>query len=146
MSDYERIYAESLNAPEQFWARAAEAVHWHRKWDRVLDDSLRDFDFLWQMGLAEVAHDHHEPHSVLIEHLVKGCFGKVVAFGFEPLADLFQYEDEVVDDDLLFVLPLRQQVREDTLNEFITDPRIRHDIEQVTGSVCVVQRHSGAPL
>jgi acetyl-CoA synthetase len=35
--DYERIYRESVEQPEQFWARVAEELHWFRKWDRVLD-------------------------------------------------------------------------------------------------------------
>src|SRR5262245_6686442 len=49
MSDYERIYAESLNDPGEFWARAAEAVHWYRRWDKVLDDSRPPY-YRWFRG------------------------------------------------------------------------------------------------
>ncbi len=36
---YQELYNRSLNNPEEFWADAAEAVHWDKKWDTVLDDS-----------------------------------------------------------------------------------------------------------
>ncbi|HEX6927370.1 MAG TPA: acetate--CoA ligase [Longimicrobiaceae bacterium] len=31
------IYAEAAADPEGYWARWAEELHWHRKWDRVLE-------------------------------------------------------------------------------------------------------------
>ena len=34
---YEEVYARSLADPDGFWAEAAEAIDWDRKWDRVLD-------------------------------------------------------------------------------------------------------------
>ena len=36
---YQAEYARSLSDPAGFWAEAAEALQWDRKWDRVLDDS-----------------------------------------------------------------------------------------------------------
>jgi hypothetical protein len=33
------IYDRSMRDPEGFWGEAAEALHWDRRWDRVLDDS-----------------------------------------------------------------------------------------------------------
>ncbi len=36
---FETVYARSLSSPQEFWAEAAERVHWFRRWDRVLDDS-----------------------------------------------------------------------------------------------------------
>ena len=40
MSDrYAEVFARSLSDPESFWAEAAEAIHWTRRWERVLDDS-----------------------------------------------------------------------------------------------------------
>ena len=35
--EYERIYRESVDHPEQFWGRIAEELHWFRKWDTVLE-------------------------------------------------------------------------------------------------------------
>ena len=37
--NYQEIYARSLRDPEGFWAEAAEALVWERRWDRVLDDA-----------------------------------------------------------------------------------------------------------
>jgi propionyl-CoA synthetase len=37
--DYETTYRRSLEDPEQFWADAAEAIHWDRRWERVLDST-----------------------------------------------------------------------------------------------------------
>ena len=33
------VHARSLADPESFWGEAAEAVHWTKRWDRVLDDT-----------------------------------------------------------------------------------------------------------
>jgi len=35
--DYERIYRESVEHPEKFWARVADELHWFKKWDKVLE-------------------------------------------------------------------------------------------------------------
>jgi len=49
---YEEIHNRSLADPEAFWAEAAEAVHWYKRWDKVLDDSNKPF-YRWFTG-AEV--------------------------------------------------------------------------------------------
>ena len=36
---FAEVHARSLSDPESFWAEAAEAIHWTKRWDRVLDDS-----------------------------------------------------------------------------------------------------------
>ncbi len=35
--EYDRMYRESIDDPEAFWGRAAEPLHWFKRWDRVLD-------------------------------------------------------------------------------------------------------------
>src|SRR2546428_400997 len=35
--DYDRIYRESVEKPEKFWARIADELHWFKRWDRVLE-------------------------------------------------------------------------------------------------------------
>ncbi|HZX97000.1 MAG TPA: propionyl-CoA synthetase [Myxococcales bacterium] len=37
MGRYEQVYRRSLQDPEGFWAEAAGALRWRRRWDRVLD-------------------------------------------------------------------------------------------------------------
>ncbi len=34
---YDKVYKESIEDPEKFWAEAATKVHWYHKWDKVLD-------------------------------------------------------------------------------------------------------------
>lgn len=37
LSEYERLYSESINNPEKFWAEMADSeLHWFKKWDQVL--------------------------------------------------------------------------------------------------------------
>ncbi|MCX7783654.1 MAG: acetate--CoA ligase [Meiothermus sp.] len=37
LEDYEILYRESLEQPEQFWSRIAAELHWFKPWDRVLE-------------------------------------------------------------------------------------------------------------
>ncbi len=37
LEEYQRIYRESLENPEKFWAGIANELHWFKKWDRVLE-------------------------------------------------------------------------------------------------------------
>jgi len=46
---YHDVYARWRAAPEDFWAEAAEAVHWYRRWDAVLDESRKPF-YRWFPG------------------------------------------------------------------------------------------------
>jgi propionyl-CoA synthetase len=46
---YIETYRRSLDRPEEFWAEAAEAIDWERRWDRVLDDSRPPF-YRWFAG------------------------------------------------------------------------------------------------
>ena len=47
--DMENAFKRSLNDPAGFWGEAAEAVHWHKKWKRVLDNSRQPF-YRWFAG------------------------------------------------------------------------------------------------
>src|SRR5437762_541022 len=49
MTGYVETYRRSLEKPEEFWAEAAEAIEWERRWDRVLDDSRPPF-YRWFAG------------------------------------------------------------------------------------------------
>ena len=37
LEEYERLYRESVEDPEGFWARMAEILDWEKKWDKVLE-------------------------------------------------------------------------------------------------------------
>ena len=49
MKRYEEVFRRSLEDPNGFWAEAAEAITWERRWDRVLDDSNPPF-YRWFTG------------------------------------------------------------------------------------------------
>ncbi|HEY1720186.1 MAG TPA: propionyl-CoA synthetase [Magnetospirillaceae bacterium] len=46
---YDAAFRQSLEDPAGFWAEAARALHWHKTWDRVLDDSNAPF-YRWFPG------------------------------------------------------------------------------------------------
>ena len=39
MGRFDDIHRRSMTDPEGFWAEAAEGIFWHRRWDKVIDDS-----------------------------------------------------------------------------------------------------------
>jgi propionyl-CoA synthetase len=49
MGRYQEMYRRSLEDPEGFWGEAAEAIHWEKKWDKVLDTSNAPF-YRWFVG------------------------------------------------------------------------------------------------
>lgn len=48
-ANYTEVFSRSLEDPEGFWAEAAEAIHWDKKWDTVLDDSAAPI-YRWFRG------------------------------------------------------------------------------------------------
>src|SRR6516225_7732511 len=42
-------FDRSLRDPGGFWSEAAEAVYWHKRWEKALDDSRRPF-YRWFIG------------------------------------------------------------------------------------------------
>lgn len=46
--NYEKVYNQSIQNPEAFWAEAATKVHWYHQWDRVLD--VVDGHYRWFVG------------------------------------------------------------------------------------------------
>jgi propionyl-CoA synthetase len=46
---FSEVYLRALKDPEGFWAEAAEAIHWERRWDTVLDASNPPF-YRWFRG------------------------------------------------------------------------------------------------
>ena len=46
---YDEVYAASVADPMRFWATAADAIQWDRRWDQVRDDSRPPF-YRWFVG------------------------------------------------------------------------------------------------
>ena len=49
MGRFDEVYDRSLSDPEGFWTEAAEAIHWEKKWDKLLDKSNPPF-YRWFLG------------------------------------------------------------------------------------------------
>ncbi len=49
--EYEKMYKESIDDPEGFWAKQAERLDWYKKWDKVMDCSYDgDIHVKWFEG------------------------------------------------------------------------------------------------
>ena len=55
---YRDAYRRAHEDPEGFWSERAEALHWERRWDRVLDASRAPF-YRWFTGGRAQRHRQH---------------------------------------------------------------------------------------
>lgn len=79
MDEYQRMYRESIDQPEQFWGKVAEELHWFKKWDRVLD---------WQLPYAKwfVGGKTNIAHNCLDRQIALGKGNKTaIIWEGEPL-------------------------------------------------------------
>jgi propionyl-CoA synthetase len=56
------VYARWRSAPEPFWAEAAEAVHWYRRWNQVLDASRAPFHRWFAGGVVNTCYNALDRH------------------------------------------------------------------------------------
>ena len=61
-SKYEEVYVRWRDAPESFWAEVAEAIHWYKKWDRVLDASRPPFYRWFTGGMVNTCYNALDRH------------------------------------------------------------------------------------
>jgi len=59
---YEEAFARSINDPEGFWREAAEAIHWYKKWDKVLDDTNKPFYRWFKGGIVNTCYNALDRH------------------------------------------------------------------------------------
>ncbi|MCZ6532163.1 MAG: propionate--CoA ligase, partial [SAR324 cluster bacterium] len=59
---YEEFFRRSLDDKENFWAEEAETIHWHRKWDRVLDYSKPPFSKWFVGGETNICYNAVDRH------------------------------------------------------------------------------------
>lgn len=78
---YQALYQRSLTDPEGFWAEAAEELHWHRKWDRVLDDSNKPFYRWFPGGLFNTC------YNALDRHVENGRGGQAALIYDSPVTN-----------------------------------------------------------
>ena len=49
-NEYQQVYQQSIEHPEQFWEGIANNFHWHKKWDKVLDWNFKEPNIKWFQG------------------------------------------------------------------------------------------------
>ncbi|MCY3930223.1 MAG: propionyl-CoA synthetase [Acidobacteria bacterium] len=76
---YEQTLHRARTDPEGFWAGAAEAISWHRRWDRVLDDANPPF-YRWFAG-AEV----NTCYNAVDRHVEAGRGGQAALIHDSPV-------------------------------------------------------------
>lgn len=102
---HDEVYAESLNDPDQFWAKAAEDVHWFKKWDVVLDDSCPPFYKWFKGGVVNSC------YNALDRHVENGLADQVALVYDSPVTDsirTFTY-NELLEEVALFAGVLANQ-------------------------------------
>ncbi len=60
--NYQESYRRARDDPEGFWADAAEALDWQRRWDRVLDDARPPFYRWFAGGQLNTCHNAVDRH------------------------------------------------------------------------------------
>jgi len=77
LDEYKKVYKQSVEDPEGFWADQAESFVWRKKWDKVLDWDFKGPDVNWFVGGKL-----NITENCLDRHLEKR--GDKVAILFEP--------------------------------------------------------------
>jgi len=102
---YEASYREWLRDPEGFWTRAAESIHWFKKWDQVLDASRAPFYRWFTGGLVNTC------YNLLDVHVENGRAEQVALIYDSPVTGIvksYTYR-ELLNEVALFAGALRQQ-------------------------------------
>ncbi len=81
MADYDKVFAESVQKPEAFWATAAAELDWYQTWNTVLDASNPPFYRWFSGGLMNTCYNAVDRH-------VAGGRGDQVAIIYDsPVTD-----------------------------------------------------------
>lgn len=67
MSRYDKVYQHSLEAPEEYWGKLAEDIHWYEPWDSVLDSSQAPLYRWFSGGKLNTC------YNALDVHVEQGC-------------------------------------------------------------------------
>ncbi|MCL6106244.1 MAG: acetate--CoA ligase [Actinobacteria bacterium] len=91
--EYEALYRRSVEDPEGFWGEmAAEHLHWHRRWDKVLEYDFNRPEIAWfiggQINVSYNCLDRHldSPRRHKAAIVWEGDGGEYRTFTYEQLA------------------------------------------------------------
>ncbi len=76
---YYQAYKKSMENPDAFWGEVAEDCHWHKKWDKVLDDTNKPF-YRWFTG-GEI----NTCYNALDYHVEKGNGDRIALIYDSPV-------------------------------------------------------------
>jgi propionyl-CoA synthetase len=79
--NYQATYARAGSDPDGFWAEAAEALEWDRRWDRVLDDSRPPFYRWFTGGRLNTC------HNAVDRHVAGGRGAQIAIIHDSPVTD-----------------------------------------------------------
>jgi propionyl-CoA synthetase len=102
---FEEIYRESIERPEEFWARAAADIDWDTPWEKVLDDSNAPL-YRWFAGGRM-----NTCYNALDRHVERGRADQPALIYDSPITDSkgsYTYR-ELRDQVALFAGALRNQ-------------------------------------
>ena len=105
MGAYDEAYRSWQQDPEGFWARAAESIHWYKKWDQVLDPSRAPFYRWFSGGLVNTC------YNVLDVHVANGRAEQPALIYDSPVTNVvktYTYR-ELLNEVATFAGVLRQQ-------------------------------------
>ena len=92
---YVEAFESSIKTPDIFWAKAAEDLHWYKKWDKVLDDSKKPFYRWFTGGIVNTC------YNALDYHVENGRADQIALIYDSPVTDTIkkytfaQLRDEV---------------------------------------------------
>src|SRR5207248_4382182 len=81
---YSELHTLSLHDPETFWSNAAQSIHWHKKWTKVLDDSRAPL-YRWFVG-GEV----NTCYNALDRHVDSGRAEQIALIYDSPVTSTIQ--------------------------------------------------------
>jgi propionyl-CoA synthetase len=84
MSRYQQQYRYSRTAPTEFWAEQAQALHWYKPWDQVLDDSRAPL-YRWFPGAQ-----FNTCYNALDRHVESGRADQAALIYDSPVTDTVQ--------------------------------------------------------
>lgn len=84
MGRYEEVFSKSIDDPAAFWGEAASSIHWHKKWDRVLENSHGPF-YRWFSG-----GQMNTCYNALDRHVESGMAGQTALIYDSPVTNTIQ--------------------------------------------------------
>ena len=100
---YEATYGAWRHDPEGFWARAAESIHWYKKWDQVLDSARAPFYRWFSGGVVNTC------YNLLDVHVERGRAEQVALIYDSPVTGVVKSYTfrELLNEVALFAGALR---------------------------------------